>query len=112
MAYFAQLDEENCVIQVLVTDDNDPNGDKGHQWLLDTFGGIWIETFVDGLQRKNYAGIGFQYDANRDAFISPKPFASWILNEETCQWIAPKPKPDDDQKYVWSETEGDWVNVS
>jgi hypothetical protein len=61
--------------------------------------------------RKNYAGIGFTYDANRDAFISPSPFNSWVLNEETCRWEAPTPMPQDEKMYRWDEDTVSWVEV-
>ena len=101
MAHFAQIDENNIVIQVLVTDSNDPNGDEGYQWLVDNFGGTWIKTSYNtkgGVHalggtplRKNYAGVGMIYDETRDAFIWPKPDDGdyWILNEETCLWEIP-----------------------
>lgn len=111
MAYFAQLDDNNKVIQVLVTDDNDPNGDKGHQWLLDNFGGEWIETFYDGGIRKNFAGIDFEYDKKLNAFVPPKPYDSWILNNSTAQWKAPIDYPDDGLDYSWNEETENWVLV-
>lgn len=99
MAHFAEIDKNNVVLRVLVTDNNDPNGDEGYQWLLDNFGGRWIKTSYNtygGIHklggtpvRKNYAGIGYTYDETRDAFILPKPYPDWILNEETCLWEPP-----------------------
>jgi len=86
MAHFAELDENNVVIRVLVTDNNDPNGDEGYQWLIDNLGGRWMKTSYNGTIRKNFAGIGFFYDENRDAFIPPKYGDDFILNEETCIW--------------------------
>jgi len=62
--------------------------------------------------RKNYAGIGFSYDAQRDAFIPPKPYASWMLNEDTCQWEAPAPYPNDGRVYTWNETNQTWDAVA
>jgi len=100
MAHFAQLDENNIVTQVLVTDNNDPNGDEGYQWLLDNFGGKWVKTSYNTKAnvhllggnpfRKNYAGIGYSYDEVRDAFIPPQPYPEFTLNEETCQWVEPE----------------------
>lgn len=96
MAHFAEIDENKIVLRVLVTDNNDTNGDEGYQWLIDNLGGVWIKTSyntVGGTHllggtplRKNYAGIGFTYDETRDAFIPPKPDGDWVLNEETCFW--------------------------
>jgi hypothetical protein len=73
MAHFAELDATNKVVRVLVTDNNDPNGDEGYQWLLDNLGGTWIKTSYNGTIRYNYAGIGYSYDPDADAFIAPSP---------------------------------------
>jgi hypothetical protein len=108
MAHFAQIDENNLVIQVLVTDNNDPRGDEGYQWLIDNLGGTWIKTSYNANIRKNYAGIGFTYDYERDAFIAPKPFDSWVLDEATCRWEAPTPYPTDGFTYLWNEEELAW----
>ena len=118
MAHWAELDSENKVIQVLVTENN---ADEGYRFLVNTLGGRWVKTSYNtrsGIHtlggtplRKNFAGIGFTYDAERDAFIPPKPFDSWILNEETCQWEAPVPYPTDGKVYSWNEELGDWVEV-
>ena len=97
MAHWAEIDETNKVIRVLVGDNNDPAGDEGYQWLVDNFGGTWIKTSYNtrgGVHteggtplRKNYAGIGCLYDPIRDAFIPSKPeFGIWVLNEDTCLW--------------------------
>jgi hypothetical protein len=73
MAHFAELDNNNIVVRVLVTDNNDPNGDEGYQFLIDTFGGTWVKTSYNGNIRYNYASIGYTYDADADAFIAPRP---------------------------------------
>ena len=73
MSHFAEIDINNKVIRVLVGDNNDPNGDEGYQWLLDNLGGTWIKTSYNGNIRYNYAGIGYTYDAEADAFIAPRP---------------------------------------
>ena len=95
MSHFAEIDNNNLVIRVTVGDNNDPNGDEGYQWLIDNLGGTWIKTSYNGTIRKNFAGIGYTYDAVRDAFISPKPddftdeegnSFTFALNEETCRW--------------------------
>lgn len=87
MAHFAEIDENNIVLRVLVTDNNDPNGDEGYQWLIDNLGGTWVKTSYNATIRKNYAGIGFTYDKDRDAFIAPMPDGiGWVLNEDTCRW--------------------------
>ena len=69
----------------------------------------WVQTSYNGTTRKNYAGIGFTYDSERDAFISPQPYNSWTLNEETCRWKAPIKHPTDDKMYSWSEEELNWI---
>jgi hypothetical protein len=114
MAHWAELDENNVVLRVLVGDNDDPNGDEGYQWLLDTLGGTWVQTSynanLNGF-RKNFAGIGYTYDEDLDAFIAPKPFDSWILNEETAQWETPVPYPTDGLVYNWDEESVSWVEV-
>ena len=108
MAYWAEIDEKKIVTRVLIGDDNEP--DKGFQWLVDNLGGTWIETFLDGSSRKNYAGIGFTYDDKRDAFIPPQPFPSWILNEKTYQWESSIPYPSDKGIYIWDEKTQSWID--
>lgn len=109
MAHWAEIDENNVVIRVTVGDNDDPNGDEGYQWLIDNLGGTWIKTSYNGTIRKNYAGQGYIFDKERDAFIAPKPYASWVLNETTCKWIAPIPYPEDGFTYYWNETELNWI---
>jgi hypothetical protein len=109
MAHFAELDQNNIVLRVLVTDNNDPAGDEGLSWLVNNLGGTWVQTSYNSTIRKNFAGIGFTYDTNLDAFIPPKPFESWILNQETCLWDAPISKPTGN--YVWDESVVNWVEV-
>lgn len=88
MSHFAELDENNIVINVVKCDNDDPNGDEGYQWLLDNLGGRWIQTSYNGNFRKNYAGIGYTYNESRDAFISVKPAeGEWVLDEDTCRWM-------------------------
>ena len=108
MAHWAELDDNNIVLRVLVGDNNDPAGDEGYQWLIDNLGGNWIKTSYNGNMRKNYAGNGYTYDKSRDAFIPKKPFPSWSLNETTCLWDAPTPKPTDAQVYYWDEATLTW----
>ena len=73
MSHWAELDQDNKVIRVLVGDNNDPNGDEGYQWLIDNLGGTWLKTSYNGTIRYNYAGIGYTYDPDADAFIAPRP---------------------------------------
>jgi hypothetical protein len=106
MAHWAKIDDNNIVIEIIVTDNNDPNGDEGYQWLIDNLGGRWVKTSYNTFSgvhkeggtplRKNYATIGGTYDKQRDAFIPPKPSETknwqgfpvvFDLDEDTCQWI-------------------------
>jgi hypothetical protein len=86
MSHWAELDDTNTVIRVLVGDNNDPSGDEGYSWLIENLGGRWVQTSYNGTIRKNYAGIGYTYDEERDAFISPPCHDLAVLNEETCDW--------------------------
>lgn len=94
MSNWAEIDNNNKVIRVLVCDNNDPNGDEGYQWLIDNLGGTWIQTSYNNNIRKNFAGIDYTYDEVRDAFIPPKPDNAISLDEDTCQWIVPEPEPE------------------
>jgi hypothetical protein len=107
LSHWAELDDNNKVIQVTVGDNNDPNGDEGYKWLIENLGGRWVQTSYNGNFRKQYAGIGFTYDETDDVFISPKPFASWIL-DENHDWQAPVPYPTDGFTYSWNESEIAW----
>ena len=109
MAHFAELDENNIVTRVLVTDNDFPN--EGYDWLVDTFGGTWVQTSYNGNFRKRFAGVCYTYDEARDAFIPPKPFESWTLDEETCQWVAPVAYPTDGKIYTWNEENTNWEEV-
>ena len=117
MAHFAQLDENNVVTQVIVVHNNElmDNGQeseaKGIAFCQSLFGGTWKQTSYNGNIRKNYAGIGYTYDSGRDAFIPPKPFNSWLLNETTCLWEAPVVMPEDGQSYYWDEPTISWKEV-
>jgi len=109
MAHFAEIDKNNIVLRVLVTDNDYPN--EGYDWLVENLGGTWVQTSYNGNFRKNFAGEGFYYDAERDAFIPPKPFESWELNEDTCNWEAPMPYPTDGKIYRWDEESLSWIEV-
>jgi len=119
MAHFAQLDENNVVTQVIVVankDTADANGvEKEHigaAFCERLLGGTWKQTSYNGNMRKRYAGIGYTYNAELDAFITPKPHASWVLDNETAEWVAPVAKPTDDKFYVWDEATTSWVEGS
>ena len=115
MASFAKIGLNSKVIEILVVHDNELKDSNnisheslGINFLTNLTGwAIWKQSFTDGT-RKNSAGIGYTYDEDRDAFIPKKPFASWILNEETCQWEAPSAMPDDGKKYEWNESTTSW----
>ena len=118
MAHFAQLDENNIVMNVIVVANNellDENGveqeSKGIAFCQSLLGGNWVQTSYNGNIRKNYAGIGYTYDATRDAFIPPQPFPSWTLVEETAQWKPPVDYPTDGKMYTWNEETTSWVEV-
>ena len=106
MAHFAQINDANIVLQVLVTDNDYPN--EGYDWLVETFGGRWVQTSYNARIRKNFAGIGYSYDEIRDAFIPPKPYESWVLDEEICRWIPPVPYPAEGV-YTWNEETQEWI---
>lgn len=112
MAHYAFLDENNIVTQVIVGRDEWEVVEGITDWeeyYGELHGVRCVRTSYNGNIRKNYAGIGFTYDENRDAFISPKPFPSWSLNEETCRWQAPKPNPSSGTDiYQWNESLLDW----
>jgi hypothetical protein len=126
MAHYALLDENNQVVQVItgvdenliqIDTDGTQIGGSSEAWenfyaSLPWFEGLTCKrTSYNGTIRKNYAGIGFTYDENKDAFIPPKPFDSWILNEDIFQWESPIPKPTDNKRYLWSEANQQWLEV-
>ena len=121
MAHYAFLDENNMVTYVMTGKDET---DTTHDWeefygnelnqvckrtSYNTYGG---QHLLGGTPyRKNYAGYGYTYDEQRDAFIPPKPYSSWTLNEDTCLWEAPTARPADDKAYIWDETQLNWVEI-
>ena len=117
MAHFAKL-ENNIVTQVIVVsnkellDENNKEVEqKGIDFCSNLLGGTWIQTSYNAKIRKNYAGIGYTYDKSLDAFIAPKPFDSWILDQENCKWKAPINYPTDGKEYVWDEKVNNWVSL-
>jgi len=125
MAHFAKLDENNVVIFVTVGRDEDNGkedeltartGDVYKQTSYNTRGGVHYTDNAPSADqskalRKNYAGLGYTYDEQREAFIPPKPYASWVLNETSCLWDAPVAYPDDGKFYSWNEETTSWVEV-
>lgn len=120
MAHWAEIDENNIVVRVLVGDNNDPNGDEGYQWLLDNLGGRWIQCSYNTYKgvhalggtplRWTYPGPGSVYFEDLDIFLTTPPFLSWIADKENKTWKAPKPKPDSGLWY-WSESTLDWKEI-
>lgn len=116
MSHFAQIDGNNIVTQVLVIEqdvvDTGLFGEPSSfiQTSYNTQGGVHTQGGTP--LRKNYAGIGYTYDSGRDAFIPPKPYNSWVLNENTCLYEAPTPMPTDDKMYTWDEATTSWVEVT
>ena len=118
MAHFAEIDENNVVQRVIVVankDTADANGNEvesiGVAFCQRLLGGNWKQTSYNGNLRKNYAGIGYTYNADIDAFVPPKPYPSWVLNNDTAQWEAPVPMPQDGKMYSWDEATQSWVEV-
>jgi hypothetical protein len=116
MAHFAKIGLNNKVIAVHSVHNDvlkDSNGVEqeniGIEFLTNLHGwAIWKQTSYNNNIRKNYAGIGYTYDEQRDAFIPPKPFNSWVLNETTCRWESPIPYPNDGERYIWNESNQTW----
>ena len=121
MAHFAKIGKGRKVEKVIVISNNDaPNEQAGADFIHNLYQekDLWKQTSYNthgGVHklggtpfRKNYAGVGYTYDEDRDAFIPPKPFNSWVLNETTCQWEAPVAYPDDGERYTWNETNQTW----
>ena len=114
MAHFAKLKVGNIVETVVVVHNDVATSEQvGIDFLNNLYGtrDVWVQTSYNGNFRKNFAGIGFKYDQTRDAFIPPKPYNSWILNEDTCLWEAPIPYPEDNKNYNWNETNQTWVEI-
>jgi hypothetical protein len=115
MSHFAELDENNIVLRVIVVHNNemlDSTGVEqealGQAFCTNLLGGNWKQTSYNGNIRKNYAGVGFTYDPIRDVFIPPQPFPSWTLGD-TCQWNPPVPYPTDNMPYFWNEETQTWT---
>lgn len=117
MSHFAKV-ENSVVTQVIVVSNTDTANAEGVEmesigaaFCERLLGGDWKQTSYNGKMRKNYAGIGYTFDAGRDAFIAPQPFLSWVLNEQSCQWEAPVPMPTDGKRYQWDEDAKAWVEA-
>jgi len=120
MAHFAKIGLNNIVIEVLVVANRETMDSQGNEResigieLLRNLTGheTWVQTSYNGNIRKNYAGVGYAYDSQRDAFIPPQPYPSWTLVEETCNWTAPVLYPADGKLYQWDEATTNWVEVT
>jgi hypothetical protein len=118
MAHFAELGEDNIVLRVIVVANEellDENGEeseaKGTEFCRNLLGGTWKQTSYNGNMRGRYAGTGYTYNSSLDAFIAPKPFPSWTLNEETTDWEAPVARPEDGI-HTWNEEEQQWDEIA
>jgi hypothetical protein len=107
MAHFAEINANNIVQRVIVVPDAEEA--NGAQWCANLLGGVWLQTSYNARIRKNYAGVGYTYDPVRDAFVAPKPYASWILNDDTCRWEAPIAMPNG--AFDWDENQQAWVPI-
>jgi hypothetical protein len=118
MAHFAEIDKNKTVLRVLVVDDNDTGGGDlaqesiGIEYLKSALGSDWLQTSYNRNFRKNYAARGYEYDEERNAFILPCNYASWVLNEATCVWEPPIPYPDVEKHYVWDEDTLSWIEIT
>lgn len=114
MAHFALLDENNVVIRVeVVSNDVCQNEFEGQDFLKSLYGrdSVFVQTSYNSTIRKNYAGVGFVYDSERDAFIPPRPYQSWSLDESSCRWVSPVPYPQDGETYTWDDDLFSWVRT-
>jgi len=117
LAHFAQL-KNNIVTKVIVVSDKDTADEHGVEkedigivFCSNLLGGTWKQTSYNDRIRKNYAGVGYTYDEILDAFVPPKPFASWLLDTDKAQWKAPIDMPVDDKKYAWNEETTSWIEL-
>ena len=112
MAHYARINIHGQVEQVIVIpNEAEPTEAAGEAYCKNLLGGEWRKTSYNGTIRKNFAGVGFMYDHYRDAFIPPRPFPSWILNEQTCRWDPPVARPNDSLKYIWDEFTTSWRSI-
>ena len=114
MAHYAFLNEQNMVTEVIVGRHETEIVDGISDWEKyygEIRGQVCKRTSYNGNIRKNYASIGYTYDFERDAFIAPKPFTKWILNEDTCRWEPPIPYPTDGKQYLWNDNRGEWEEI-
>lgn len=117
MAHFAEIDDTNTVLRVIVVNNADTLNADGQEdeavgiaFCQNLFGGNWVQTSYNGNMRARYAGIGFTYDAGRNVFLTPKPYPSWVLDEVTTEWVAPVPRPEGG-RWQWDEDTLSWVEI-
>lgn len=110
MIYWAELDENNIVQKVVVSEISNEDPD-GYNWLIDNFGGSWIRTYIDGYSGKRFARVGYYYDSQNDVFIPPQPYPSWTLNQDYL-WEAPFAKPEGESNSYWNEDSLSWVEIN
>jgi hypothetical protein len=109
VSHWAELDDNNIVLRVLVGDNNDPLGDEGYQWLIDNLGGTWVKTSYNSKIRGTYAGIGYSYNEEEDIFVTPQPYPSWTRSGSF--WQAPTPRPEEGL-WRWDENSLSWLEQS
>ena len=119
MAHFAELDADNIVVRVIVVNNAellDANGQEqeaiGVAFCQSLFGGTWVQTSYNGSFRMRFAGQGYAYDQNHDAFIAPKPFSSWLFSDNILDWVAPVAYPEDGNRYIWDEDTTSWTMLN
>ena len=117
MAHFAELNDQNEVLRVIVVNNNDCLNAEGQEeeaigvaFCQNLLGGRWVQTSYNGNSRGRFAGIGYTYDERRNAFLTPKPFLSWVLDEATTDWTAPVPMPEEGC-WVWNEETLNWLEA-
>lgn len=115
MAHFAEIDDNNIITRVIVVSNNDCKDQDGNEveaigvaFCNKLLGGRWVQTSYNGNIRKRYAGIGYSYNEQYDAFVAPKPFDSWTMNASTLDWDPPVPYPNDNNYYIWNENSKTW----
>lgn len=115
MAHFAQIDAGGIVVRVVsvanavLMDNGVESEQRGVTFLQSLYGGDWVQTSYNRTRRKHFAGVGYRYDSSRDAFIQPRPYQSWTLDESTCTWKPPVPAPNDGKPHAWDEAGQRWV---
>ncbi len=119
MAYFSEIGSDNIIVRVISVANNvitNSSGDEeesiGVDFCHSLLGGTWKQTSYNGEIRKNFAGVGYTYDSHKDAFIPPKPYSSWVLNDSNCLWEAPIAMPTDGKRYRWDEDSKSWIETA